>query len=87
MVSARQGVTDLTIVIRASCARTDGVVRKDPSELVTGWTSGSWGGEDGMPGRGNSRCRVLRWVHFGNCGYVTSGSGSWRTFTLQNVDM
>lgn len=57
MVSARQGVTDLTIVIRASCARTDGVVRKDSSELVTGWNSGSWGGEDGMPGRGNSRCK------------------------------
>ena len=33
------------------------------------------------------RCRVLRRVHLGNCGYVTPGSGSWRTFTLQNVDM
>lgn len=57
MVSAGQGVTDLTVVSRASCARADGAVRKDPSELVTGWTLGSRGGRDGVPGRGNSRCK------------------------------
>ena len=57
MVSAGQVVIDLITVIRASCAGTDGEFREDPSELVTDWTSGSRGGKDGVPGRGNGRCK------------------------------